>query len=116
MKAVSLVDKLHKTLQWLQNLQFVTEIFCQNGTSFICMNKGPEERVPILFCIKFGTATDLTYRSGLVIQQFGSEGDKEQHCMMDLPFCQQANRDMSSETSVIFMSRKRKNYFHDITW
>jgi Fe2+ or Zn2+ uptake regulation protein len=60
MEAVSLVAKLHKTLQWLQNLQFVTEMFYQNGTSFISMNMGPEERAPILFCIKLGTAADLT--------------------------------------------------------
>jgi hypothetical protein len=48
MKAVSLVEKLHTKLQWLQNLQFVKEVFYQNGTIFICMNKGPEERVPIV--------------------------------------------------------------------
>jgi len=44
-RAVSLVEKL----QWLQNLQFVTEICYQNGTIFICMNKGTEARVPNLF-------------------------------------------------------------------
>jgi len=51
MRAVSLVAKLHKTLLWLQKLQFVTKIFYQNGTFFICMNKGTEERVPNLFCL-----------------------------------------------------------------
>ena len=48
MKAVSLVEKIHKTPQWLQNLQFVTEMFYQNGKMFICLNKGTEEREPIL--------------------------------------------------------------------
>jgi hypothetical protein len=51
-----------------------------------------------------------------VIQHFGCEGDKEQHSMMDVPFCQQANRGTPSESSVSVVSRKRKNYFHDITW
>jgi hypothetical protein len=38
-KAVSLVEKLHKTLEWLQHLQSVKMIFYRNRTIVICMNK-----------------------------------------------------------------------------
>ena len=65
-RAVVLVAKLHKTLVWLQNLQFVSKLFYQNGTIFICMNKGIVERVPNLFIMTHKTKS---YHCTLIYQQ-----------------------------------------------